>query len=139
MIKLAAMAAKPRFDLAQALGGGELSIEHVDQMRLGAEGAPVVAAMLAHKTVMDPPRNIFREFMKHDSLMRHGLAPFRVQMPRKQLETSRINAVRPFKHKLCRTAVGLTRPSSYNLEYLVFFWMPASKGGHDDGIGGTSG
>ena len=22
-------------------------------------------------------------------------------------------------------------------EYLVFFWMAASKGGHDDGIGGN--
>ena len=66
--------------------------------------------MLAHKTVMVPPRKIFHEFVKHDSLMRHGLAPFRVQMPRKHLETSRINAVRPFKHKLCRTAVGQARP-----------------------------
>jgi hypothetical protein len=110
MIKLAAMAAQPCFYLAQALSGGELPIEHVDQMSLGAEGAWIVAAMLAHKTVMDSPRNIFHELVKHDSLMRHGLAPFRVQMPWKQLETSRINAVRPFKHKLCRTAVGLARP-----------------------------
>ena len=39
--------------------------------------------------------------------------------------------------KLNRTAVGLTRPSSHNLKYLVFFWMAASKGGHDDGIGGN--
>ncbi|MGC2396277.1 MAG: hypothetical protein WA579_09790, partial [Rhodomicrobium sp.] len=32
---------------------------------------------------------------------------------------------------------GLTRPSSHNLKDLVFFWMAASKGGHDDGIGGN--
>ncbi len=32
---------------------------------------------------------------------------------------------------------GLTRPSSHNLKYPVFFWMAASKGGHDDGIGGN--
>ena len=31
---------------------------------------------------------------------------------------------------------GLTRPSSHDLN-LVFFWMAASKGGHDDGIGGN--
>ncbi|MGB7917763.1 MAG: hypothetical protein WCF79_21135, partial [Rhodomicrobium sp.] len=29
----------------------------------------------------------------------------------------------------------LTRPSSHTLKDLVFFWMAASKGGHDDGIG----
>src|SRR5512147_886512 len=110
MVKLAGVAAQSCFYLAQALGGRELSIEHVNQMRLGAKRARIVAAMLAHKTVMDPPRNIFRKFMKHDSLMRHGLAPIRVQMPRKRLETSRINAVRPFKHKLCRTTVGQARP-----------------------------
>ena len=38
--------------------------------------------------------------------------------------------------ELNRTAVGLTRPSSH-LKYLVFFWMAASRGGHDGGIGGN--
>ena len=33
--------------------------------------------------------------------------------------------------------MGQARPSSHNLKYLVFFWMAASKGGHDDGIGGN--
>jgi len=28
-------------------------------------------------------------------------------------------------------------PASYNSKYLVFFWMAASKGGHDDKIGGN--
>jgi hypothetical protein len=32
---------------------------------------------------------------------------------------------------------GLTRPSSHDLKNLVFFWMAASKGGHNDGIGGN--
>src|SRR5271166_2010089 len=105
MVKLAGMAAQHRFYLAQALGGSELSMEHGDQMRFGAKPARIIAAMLRRKAVMDPPRDIFQEFVKHESLMRHGLPPFRIQMPRKQLETSRINAVRPFKHKLCRTAV----------------------------------
>jgi len=27
---------------------------------------------------------------------------------------------------------GLTRPSSHNLKYLVFFWRAASEGGHDN-------
>ena len=42
-----------------------------------------------------------------------------------------------YARKINRTAVGLTQPSSHNLKYLVFFWMAASKGGHDDGIGGN--
>src|SRR5208337_4904446 len=116
MVTLAGMAAQHRFYLAQALGGSELSMEHGDQMRFGAKPARIIAAMLRRKAVMDPPRDIFQEFVKHESLMRHGLLPFRIQMPRKQLETSRINAVRPFKHKLCRTAVGLTRPSSLEIQ-----------------------
>ncbi len=77
-------------------------------MRSVAKAARI-AAMLANKAVMDPPRNVFDDLVKNDSLTPHGLAPFRIQMPRKQLETSRINVVRPFKHKLCRTGVGLTR------------------------------
>ncbi len=32
---------------------------------------------------------------------------------------------------------GLDPAIQFNLEYLVFFWMAASKGGHDDGIGGN--
>ncbi len=77
-------------------------------MRSVAKAARI-AAMLANKAVMDPPRNVFDDLVKNDSLTPHGLAPFRIQMPRKQLETSRINAVRPFKHKLCRTGVGHAR------------------------------
>ena len=42
-----------------------------------------------------------------------------------------------YARKINRTAVGLIRPSSHNLKDLVFFWMAASKGGHDDGIGGN--
>jgi hypothetical protein len=38
------------------------------------------------------------------------LIPFRVQMIRNQLETSRINAVRFFKHRPCQTLVGQARP-----------------------------
>jgi hypothetical protein len=42
-------------------------------------------------------------------LMPHGVDPFRVQMIRNQLEASRINAVRFFKHSLCQTLVGQGR------------------------------
>jgi hypothetical protein len=126
------MAAQRRLYLPQALSIGELSIKHAGQMRLGTQRARIIAAMLFHKAVMDPPRKIFRELVKHDILMRHGLAPFRVQMPRKQLETSRINAVRPFKHKLCRTGVGLTRPSRFQLRTLRFCLLDGRlKGGHE--------
>jgi hypothetical protein len=48
--------------------------------------------------------------MKNDILMPHGVDPFRVQMIRNQLEASRINAVRFFKHSLCQTLVGQARP-----------------------------
>jgi len=34
---------------------------------------------------------------------------------------------------------GLDPPSSHNSKYLVFFWMAASEGGHDDGLAETSG
>jgi hypothetical protein len=37
------------------------------------------------------------------------LIPFRVQMIRNQLETSRINAVRFFKHRPCQTPVAQGR------------------------------
>ena len=50
--------------------------------------------------------------MKNDILMPHGVGPFRVQMIRNQLEASRINAVRLFKHEPCRTPVGSSRPST---------------------------
>jgi len=32
---------------------------------------------------------------------------------------------------------GLDPAIQSSLDYLVFFWMAASKGGHDDGIGGN--
>jgi hypothetical protein len=41
--------------------------------------------------------------------MPHGVGPFRVQMIRNQLETSRINAVYLCKHASCQTAVDLIR------------------------------
>src|SRR5271166_6986959 len=43
---------------------------------------------------------------------RTALIPFRVQVSRETLETSRINVVRPFKQNSCRTAVGQPRPST---------------------------
>jgi hypothetical protein len=46
-------------------------------------------------------------------LMLHGVDPFRVQMIRNQLETSRINTVHFFKHRPCQTLVGLSRASTF--------------------------
>jgi hypothetical protein len=56
------------------------------------------------------PRNMLQKVLKNDSLVPHGVDPFSVQMIRNQLKSSRINAVRFFKHRTCRTLVGQARP-----------------------------
>ena len=33
---------------------------------------------------------------------------------------------------------GLDPAIQHSVKYLVFFWMAASKGGHDDGISGMT-
>jgi hypothetical protein len=59
------------------------------------------------------------------------LIPSRVQLIRKLLESSRINAVHLIKHKPCRTLVGLSRPSTPLL--LKKDGDARNKCGHDDG------
>jgi hypothetical protein len=54
-------------------------------------------------------------------LRRHGISP---------------NAQRTLTNFRSPVMAGL-EPASYNSKYLVFFWMAASKGGHDDKIGGN--
>ena len=51
---------------------------------------------------------MLQKSMENDILVLHGLAPFRVQMIRNQLEPSGINAVHIIKQKSYQTAVGLT-------------------------------
>ena len=69
-----------------------------------------VGIVTIHKPIEHRPRNLLQKPMKNDILMPHGVDPFRVQMIRNQLETSKINAVRFFKHAPCQTAVGQARP-----------------------------
>jgi len=56
----------------------------------------------------------------------HGVDLFRVQMIRNLLEPSRINAVRLFKHKPCRTAVDLFRPS------MTYLWCGTDVDGRNE-------
>src|SRR6266404_8878767 len=113
MVKLAGVTLQARFNLAQAPCAAKLRIQHRDQMGLGFYDAPIpVGFVLIHKLIEGRPRNMLQKPMKNDILMPHGVDPFRVQMIRNQLETSRINAVGLFKHEPCRTLVGSSRPST---------------------------
>jgi hypothetical protein len=75
----------------------------------------IVSPGFFHSPINDGPRNRLQNVMKNDSLGTHGFDPFSVQMIRNQLKSSRINAVRFFKHRTCRTLVGLSRPSTSSL------------------------
>jgi hypothetical protein len=66
--------------------------------------------VLLREPVENAPGNQVEHVVENDILMTHGVAPARVQMIRNPLETIRINAMRPIKQKLNRTAVGLSRP-----------------------------
>ncbi|MGH6678836.1 MAG: hypothetical protein ACREDL_07870, partial [Bradyrhizobium sp.] len=68
-----------------------------------------VRAMFLHKAVENRPRNKFHDVMEDAILMPHGAPLFRVQLIRKQLESSRINAVHSIKHKTYRTVVAQGR------------------------------
>jgi hypothetical protein len=58
------------------------------------------------------PRNALQNTLKDSIVVTQGLGPFSIQSIRNLLETRRINAVHFFKHKPCRTVVGLSRPST---------------------------
>src|SRR5260370_17036229 len=128
MGKVAGVTLQARFNLAQAPCAAKLRIQHRDQMGLGLYDAPIpVGFVLIHKLIEGRPRNMLQKPMKNDILIPHGVDPFRVQMIRNQLETSRINAVRLFKHEPCRTLVGLTRPSTTCFIALSKTWMPGTS------------
>ena len=55
-------------------------------------------------------------------------------MIRNQLETSRINVVRFFKHGPCQTLVGLTRASTSSLPSCNKNVDGRDKPGHDDAL-----
>ena len=65
--------------------------------------------MLLDKPIESRPRNVLQKPMKNDILLPHGVDPSSVQLIRNLLNSSRINAVHPFKHNPCRTAVGTAR------------------------------
>ena len=112
MVKLAGVTLQARFNLAQTPCAAKLPIQHRDQMGLGLYDTAIpVRLVLIHKPIEGRPRNMLQKPMKNDILMLHGVDPFCVQMIRNQLETSRINAVRLFKHEPCRTLVDLIRAS----------------------------
>ena len=110
MMKFAGVAFQVRLDLAQAPRTGKLCMQHRNQMSPGLDAAIIsVSAGFIHKTINDRPRNLLQDIMKNDSLVPHGFGPFSVQMIRNQLISSRINAVRFFKHRTCRTLVRQAR------------------------------
>src|SRR6185312_11961215 len=66
--------------------------------------------------------------MQNDILVTHGVDPLAVQMIRNPLNSSRINVVHFLKQKSCRTAVGLSRPSTSSFAALKT-WMPGTSPG----------
>ena len=111
MMKFAGVAFQVRFDLAQAPRTGKLSVQHRDQMSPGLDAARIIVGPgFIHSPIDDRPRNLLQKVMKNDNLVPHGFDPFSLQMIRNQLKSSRINAVRSFKHRMCRTLVGQARP-----------------------------
>ncbi|MGZ8369338.1 MAG: hypothetical protein ACXWVK_11695, partial [Rhodoplanes sp.] len=75
-----------------------------------------IAPVFFHKSVEHSPRNEFKKMVQNAILMPHGVDPCSCpddSTIRNLLEPSRINAVRRFKHKTYRTAVGLTRVSIF--------------------------
>jgi protein-S-isoprenylcysteine O-methyltransferase Ste14 len=70
-----------------------------------------VGPIVLDQPIESRPRNQFEHVVENAIGVAHGVDPFRVQVSRETLETIRINVVRRFKQNLCRTAVGLTRPS----------------------------
>ena len=107
MMKLAYVALQVRFDLAQAPRTSKLPMQHCDKMGSGLDAARIaVGAGFIHSPIEYGPWNVLQKVLKNDSLVSHGVDPFSVQMIRNQLKSSRINAVRFLKHKLCRTPVG---------------------------------
>jgi len=85
-------------------------MQHRDQMTPGLNAARIIVGpSFIHSTINDRPRNLLQKLMKNDNLVPHGFDPFSVQMIRNQLKSSRINAVRSFKHKPCRTPVRQAR------------------------------
>src|SRR5260370_22847045 len=128
MVKLAGVTLQARFNLAQAPCAAKLRIQHRDQMGLGLYDAPIpVGFVLIHKLIEGRPRNMLQKPMKNDILMPHGVDPFRVQMIRNQLETSRINAVRLFKHEPSRTLVALCRASTSLGDTANETWMAGHR------------
>src|SRR6185437_15585134 len=67
--------------------------------------------------------------MQNDILVTHGVDPLAVQMIRNPLNSSRINVVHFLKQKSCRTAVGLTRPSTSLDRPERKTWMPGTSPG----------
>ena len=89
-------------------------------MRLGLQAARIrLGTVLFHKPIEKRPRNMLQKSMKNDILVLHGVVLSRVQLIRKLLEPSRINAVHLIKHKPCRTAVGSTRASIIKWAFLA--------------------
>ena len=113
MMELAGVASQAHFDVTQAACPIKLPVQQRKQVSPGLHAARItVGIVLLDQSIDGSPRNVFHQPMKNDMLVLHGVDPFRVQLIRNSLETSRINAVHSFKHKPCRTLVDLFRPST---------------------------
>ena len=90
---------------------GKLTEQQRQQLPLGRETAhQFVGSVLLHKPLEGRPGKQFQNVAENRIRMRHGADPFHVQASRETLEMIRINAVRLFKQKTNRTAVGQARP-----------------------------
>ena len=121
MIEPALMARHRRLDLAQRPGAAQLREQKRRQMLARGETArPRVGPMLPNQPIEGRPGNEFQKIVKDAIPVPHGFDLFRVPMSRETQDPNRIKAVRLSKQNPCRTAVGLSRPST--VEEVKRFW-----------------
>jgi hypothetical protein len=111
MIEPRLMVRHHRFHLTKRRSAAELGEQQHEELIAGRKATRrLVGPISVDQPVKGRPRNEFEDVVENAIGMAHGVDPFRVQVSRETLETSRINVVRPFKQNSCRTAVRQARP-----------------------------
>jgi hypothetical protein len=111
VVKPALVALKPGFDLAQAGGSFELTVEQRHELAFGAQSPhPPIRSMPLNQTIKHIPGHALQQPMKNAIVMPHGIVPRscpdRSQQPRHKWNQSHA----PCPPILNRTAVGQARP-----------------------------
>ncbi len=101
-----------RHQRAQTLLSAEGSSQQGEEMVAGGETSLAANGRVATSMMVEAvPRKLLDDLLEQGRLVAHDIGSVAVDNVGERRPRSRINVVNTYKHKSCRTAVGLTRPS----------------------------